>query len=373
MGFPCRSHGVACCDGLPALRGNAFQAKQVAFHPAAMVDDHRTAGKRQVPREHDFPALGGRDRLPHGCVIRQPGGLAAALAIHHVDRTVRAGHRRRAGTLERPRPQFLRITAGIQRPDRVAEFLCAAGLFVRLGRDVAVFRLADGQREFPRQAAAGQRHGMVAALGIVGHGDVPHIAAGRLAEPDRTQVGLQRRLAVQDAGQLQCHHAALGRPLGTEGDGGGQLHGIGRTVSIPSPRVAGRLVLLVPGGHFQFIVPVLGIGIGVARFCIGIPLRPVRRRDRDLGTGHPGGQRKLRHCVGKSTQLLHRQVGRALIGLADRIPQHRHDPVPAVGFQFGFPEGDGLLRKSILPCAAVQKGGRRPQQHSDHGNDHEHP
>ena len=214
---------------------------------------------------------------------------------------------------------------------------------------------------------------MVAALGVVGHGKIAHVAAGGLAEPDGAQIGLQARLAVQNAGQLHSHDAALRRALGAQGDLGVHRHRVAGAVGVPAHGVAGAVRTAVVRGHDDLIVSVLCIGIGIAVGQCAGPDRAVGRGDLKLGSGDPVGQDELRHGIGEGAQLLHGQVRRAFVGLVDLIAQHRDDPAPAVGLEGLLTEGDSLLRQGIRPGAAVKKSRRSAQDGGNHNDDHHKP
>ena len=114
------------------------------------------------------------------------------------------------------------------------------------------------------QGAAGQLQRMVAALGVVGYGQVAHVPRGGLAEPYLAEIALNGRLAVQNTGQLDRHDAALRRALAAQGDLGIHRHGVAGAVGVPAHRVAGGIAVAVVGSHEDLIRTVLGVGIGVA-------------------------------------------------------------------------------------------------------------
>ncbi len=188
---------------------------------AAGGDDHRAAGQGQGIRQHDGAALGCGDGLVVGGGVGQPGGLAAALAVPHLDVAVVHGNGAAAGGHEQPAPQLLAGAVGVQRPDGVAVLLGPAHVFLGGQFHRLVLGVGHGQGQVAGQAAAGQLQGMVAALGIIGDRDIPHVAAGGAAEPDGAQVGLQARLTIQNTGEIQRHHAALGGAVAAQRDGGG--------------------------------------------------------------------------------------------------------------------------------------------------------
>ena len=214
---------------------------------------------------------------------------------------------------------------------------------------------------------------MVAAFGVVGHRDVAHVAGGRFAEPNNAKVGLDAGLAVQNAGQLQRDDAALRRALSAQGDFGVHGHRVPGAVGVPAHGVAGVVHTGAVRGHDDLIIPVLGVGIGVAVGQAARPRRAVGRGDLHLGGGDPCGQRQLRSGVGEGAQFLYGQVRRAFVGLADLVAQHGDDPAPAVRLQLDLAEGHGLLRQGVLAGAAVQERCRSAQNGGDHSSDHHKP
>ena len=322
-----------------------------------MVDDHRAAGQGQGIRQHDGAALGCGDGLVVGGGVGQPGGLAAALAVPHLDVAVVHGNGAAAGGHEQPVPQLLAGAVGVQRPDGVAVLLSPAHVFLGGQFHRLVLGVGHGQGQVAGQAAAGQLQGMVAALGIIGDRDIPHVAAGGAAEPDGAQVGLQARLTIQNTGEIQRHHAALGGAVAAQGHSRGHRHGVPGSVGVPALGVGGGLVLLVVGFYNNLVVAVGGVGIGVAGGGIAGPGRAVGRGDGHFGAGDPIRQHQLGRGIGKGAQLLHGQVGGALVVLAYFVAQHGDGPIPPVGGEGGVPEGNSLLREVFFAGAAVEKRG----------------
>ena len=77
------AHGLSLFHGLSLADRNLLQAVQIAAQPAAVVDDHRVAGKRQIARKHHRAVgCGAAGRTGDGvqlCGVR----AAALLAVRY--------------------------------------------------------------------------------------------------------------------------------------------------------------------------------------------------------------------------------------------------------------------------------------------------
>ena len=62
--FAQRAHSLPLFHGLALADRNLLQAVQIAAQPAAVVDDHRIAGKRQIARKHHRALAAARQGAP---------------------------------------------------------------------------------------------------------------------------------------------------------------------------------------------------------------------------------------------------------------------------------------------------------------------
>ena len=368
-----------------------FQTVQIAFYAAAVVDDHRVAGKRQIARKHHRAVgCGAAGRTGDGVQLCGVGA-AALLAVRYFNLpVVHQGH----GVLGRGHKAALPLLGGggrlVQRPDGTAELGVGA---VRSG----LLGLCLHRAEVLRQHGQGAGDGLAvhrdvylvpAGGGVIGCRDIGAPALGGAHALHAAKVGLDGRHGVPGhTGDAHAYRAALLHPVGRKLHSGAGLQGEPEGVIVPacglcgllqpgiSPELAGAAALELGGQHRLRHPPErqLGFVVSVGReeeVLVGGHRAREDHIARAVGDGQravavPLGQGEGRVGVVEDAKLLHREGAGAGEYLVQLTAQQRHLPAPAVGFQLlpGELHRRGRLRP--LRGERVAHAHHRRQQHRD--------